>query len=55
MLRSATHPLVEAALAWPHLSNIPFKDISDRRVKLVIGTDVPEAHWVEVPERSPLP
>ena len=46
-VRTQRHSLVGAALAWPHLSNIPFRDIRDRRVKLLIGTDVPEAHWVE--------
>ncbi|KAF8563478.1 Zinc knuckle [Paragonimus westermani] len=31
---------------WPHLEGVPFGEIPDKRVSILIGNDVPEAHWV---------
>ncbi|CAH8466083.1 unnamed protein product [Dicrocoelium dendriticum] len=30
---------------WPHLSDIQFDALTDTRVRILIGADVPEAHW----------
>lgn len=36
----------ECIVAWPHLRDVPLApSIKDSRVRLLIGTDVPEAHW----------
>ena len=33
------------AKKWSHLEDIDFDDISNARVSLLIGCDIPEAHW----------
>ncbi|VDP94517.1 unnamed protein product [Echinostoma caproni] len=34
------------AKRWPHLYDLPFEDVPDTRVGMLIDWDVPEAHWV---------
>ncbi|VDP71431.1 unnamed protein product [Echinostoma caproni] len=34
------------ARRWHHLHDLPFEDVPDTRVGILIGCDVPEAHWV---------
>ena len=31
---------------WPHLRDIDFPDVQGKEVSMLIGCDVPEAHWV---------
>ncbi|MBM6549454.1 hypothetical protein, partial [Streptococcus dysgalactiae] len=31
---------------WPHLRHIKFEMIADNRVGILLGCDIPEAHWV---------
>ncbi|KAA3673573.1 uncharacterized protein DEA37_0007826 [Paragonimus westermani] len=31
---------------WPHLECVPFGETPGKRVSILIGNDVPEAHWV---------
>ena len=33
-------------MKWPHLSDVPLEVIDSGEVVLLIGCDVPEAHWV---------
>nr|CAH8842548.1 unnamed protein product [Trichobilharzia regenti] len=39
-------PSNEQMKKWPHLAEIPFLDVECKQVSLLIGTNVPEAHWV---------
>ncbi|VDP92643.1 unnamed protein product [Echinostoma caproni] len=34
------------ARRWPHLHNLLFEDVPDTRLDILIGSDVPGAHWV---------
>ncbi|VDP91194.1 unnamed protein product [Echinostoma caproni] len=34
------------ARRWPHFHDLPFKAVPDSQVDILIGCDVPEAHWV---------
>jgi hypothetical protein len=34
------------AKKWPHLADLELREIPDKRVGLLIGNDVPEAHWI---------
>ncbi|VDQ08673.1 unnamed protein product [Trichobilharzia regenti] len=36
----------QEARRWPHLQESPFRELDDKRVTVLIGSDVPEAHWV---------
>ncbi|CAH8867840.1 unnamed protein product [Trichobilharzia szidati] len=36
----------QEARRWPHLQELPFRELDDKRVTMLIGCDVPEAHWV---------
>ncbi|KER23801.1 hypothetical protein T265_08390 [Opisthorchis viverrini] len=36
----------EIASRWGHLKELPFEDIPSKSVGILIGCDVPEAHWV---------
>uniref|UniRef100_A0AA84Z6N0 CCHC-type domain-containing protein n=1 Tax=Schistosoma margrebowiei TaxID=48269 RepID=A0AA84Z6N0_9TREM len=40
--KSAMNNLVK----WPHLSDVPIDSLDSEEVLLLIGCDVPEAHWV---------
>ena len=37
---------------WPHLHDIDLRSISEREVKLIIGSNAPEAFWVLVERRG---
>lgn len=30
---------------WPHLSDIVFEEIPDQNIGILVGADIPEAHW----------
>ncbi|CAH8287249.1 unnamed protein product [Heterobilharzia americana] len=36
----------ESIKRWPHLTDVPWTEVEDGEVLLLIGCDVPEAHWV---------
>ncbi|CAH8639763.1 unnamed protein product, partial [Dicrocoelium dendriticum] len=38
-------PKRDLARQWPHLADIPFEEIRDSRIRILLGTNVPEAHW----------
>lgn len=44
-VKSAVDDINGITSKWPHLSTISFKEIPDKRVRLLIGADVPEVHW----------
>ncbi|CAH8595656.1 unnamed protein product [Schistosoma guineensis] len=39
-------PVKDSAKKWPHLIDLPWTESVDGEVMLLIGCDVPEAHWV---------
>ena len=39
-------PTVDEINRWPHLHNIKFPKLDHGRVTILIGSDVPEAHWI---------
>lgn len=39
-------PPAEDTAQWPHLNGIHFPRIESDTVSVLIGSDVPEAHWV---------
>ena len=39
-------PLEQDARQWPHLRDIKLPSISEKEVRLIIGTNVPDAFWV---------
>ncbi|WP_239110333.1 reverse transcriptase domain-containing protein, partial [Streptococcus dysgalactiae] len=41
----ATKSVSRLAKRWAHLSDIPFEEIEEEEVVLLIGCDIPEAHW----------
>ena len=43
---SCSIPSEQDARKWPHLSDIKLPNIDERQVKLIIGTNTPEAFWV---------
>ncbi|KAL9964892.1 hypothetical protein ACROYT_G028600 [Oculina patagonica] len=45
-LPQGSPPTKEDAAQWPHLNGIDFPVIQNDKVSLLIGCDVPEAHWV---------
>ncbi|KAL9976464.1 hypothetical protein ACROYT_G013771 [Oculina patagonica] len=45
-LPQGSPPMKEDAAQWPHLNGIDFPMIQNDKVSLLIGCDVPEAHWV---------
>ncbi|XP_078382246.1 uncharacterized protein LOC144664919 [Oculina patagonica] len=45
-LPQGSPPTKEDAAQWPHLNGIDFPMIQNDKVSLLIGCDVPEAHWV---------
>ncbi|CAI2738965.1 unnamed protein product, partial [Dicrocoelium dendriticum] len=44
-LQPVTAPVSQLAEKWPHLMDVKFDDLSDPRVRILLGADVPEAHW----------
>lgn len=45
-LPQGSPPTKEVTAKWPHLSVIDFPEIQSDTVLVLIGSDVPEAHWV---------
>ncbi|VDP94534.1 unnamed protein product [Echinostoma caproni] len=43
----AAYDLPETMSCWPHVKGIHFQKIQNNTVDLLIGTNTPEAHWVE--------
>lgn len=41
-----TKTIMSSLVKWPHLSDVPLEVIDSGEVVLLIGCDVPEAHWV---------
>ena len=39
-------PTPEQLKQYPHLKDINYSELDDKQVYILIGTDVPEAHWV---------
>ncbi len=39
-------PKPDDAAEWTHLRGIDFPELKNERVRIIIGSDVPEAHWV---------
>ncbi|CAH8531801.1 unnamed protein product [Dicrocoelium dendriticum] len=38
-------PKRDLARQWPHMADIPFEEIRDSRIRILLGANVPEAHW----------
>ena len=45
-VNAPSHSISQEARRWPHLQELPFRELDDKRVTMLIGCDVPEAHWV---------
>ena len=45
-------PTKEDTAKWPHLNGIEFPKIPSNEVSVLIGSDVPEAHWVNDQRRG---
>lgn len=45
-LPQGSPPTKEDTAKWPHLNGIDFPKIQSDKVMVLIGSDVPEAHWV---------
>jgi len=43
---SRSIPSEQDARQWPHLQDIKLQSISEKEVRLIIGTNVPDAFWV---------
>ena len=37
---------VQEISRFPHLKNVPYSCLDDKQVYILIGTNVPEAHWI---------
>ncbi|CAH8494788.1 unnamed protein product [Dicrocoelium dendriticum] len=45
-IQASCHGTQAEARKWPHLADLDFEEIRDPRISLLIGCDIPEAHWV---------
>ncbi|VDP46810.1 unnamed protein product, partial [Echinostoma caproni] len=45
-IQAAYYP-PESMKCWPHLKGVHFQKIQNKTVDLLIGTNTPEAHWVQ--------
>jgi hypothetical protein len=39
-------PIANDVFGWSHLDGIVFPELENEKVSMIIGSDVPEAHWV---------
>ncbi|CAH8630974.1 unnamed protein product [Dicrocoelium dendriticum] len=44
-LRPVKESVSQVAARWSQLSTVDFQDLKDSRVRILLGADVPEAHW----------
>ncbi|TPP64147.1 hypothetical protein FGIG_06580 [Fasciola gigantica] len=47
LVRQVTAYIPSGLDSWSHLKGVHFEEIKDRTVDLLIGTNTPEAHWVQ--------